>query len=302
MMKKGIYSLCMLFTILFVGCDSKEMLYSADSYVMFADSALVMPVTVDAERTFDVVVGTTQAMDYDRNYVVSVDVDHSNAIEGYHFDLLNKNVRIKAGERSGIVTMKGYFDHINRTDSLAVTLKLICDKDVKLNIYGDKTNVFLYKCYPFDIDDYIGDMRMTCTFPFSSDETKNFLVKSEKIDDHTMLIKAPFDDSYDLKVKFLTTENDPMNDEITVAEQEVFTDSGYGLIYAQSVVSNPSFYIAADRGVVLYLNMFLPKVGSFGTFLYIFKWLTPYEAEAEKNGFTPPYDIRTQPVGYSLKK
>lgn len=132
-----------------------------------------------------------------------------------------------------------------------------------------KTNVFLYKCYPFDIDDYIGDMRMTCTFPFSSDETKNFLVKSEKIDDHTMLIKAPFDDSYDLKVKFLTTENDPMNDEITVAEQEVFTDSGYGLIYAQSVVSNPSFYIAADRGVVLYLNMFLPKwVHSERFFIY----------------------------------
>ena len=41
-MKKSIYSLCVLFAILFVSCDSKEILYSGDSYVMFADSAMVM--------------------------------------------------------------------------------------------------------------------------------------------------------------------------------------------------------------------------------------------------------------------
>ena len=70
-MKKSIYSLCVLFAILFVSCDGKEILYSGDSYVMFADSAMVMPVTVNSERTFDIVVAATQAMDYDRNYVVS---------------------------------------------------------------------------------------------------------------------------------------------------------------------------------------------------------------------------------------
>ena len=196
-MKKSIYSLCTLFAILLVGCDSKEVLYSDASYVMFTDSVMVMPVTVNSERTFDVVVAATQAMDYDRNYVVSVDVDHTNAIEGYHFELLNKNVLIKSGERTGVVTMKGYFDNMNRTDSLAVTLKLINDKNETMSLYGNTTNIFLFKCYPFNINDYIGDMRMTCTFPFSED-SKSFLVKSEKIDDHTMLIKAPFDDSYDL--------------------------------------------------------------------------------------------------------
>lgn len=301
-MKKSIYSLCVLFAILFVGCDGKEVLYSDASYVMFADSALVMPVTVDAERTFDVVVAATQTADYDRNYVVSVDVDRTNAIEGYHFELLNKNVLIKSGERTGVVTMKGYFDNMNRTDSLAVTLKLLSDKAETFKLYGDKTNVLLYKCYPFRIEDYVGDMRLTCTFPFSSDESKNFLVKSEKIDDHTLLIKGPLDDSYDFRLKFLTTEDDPMNNEITMVEQEAFLDTGYGLIFAQTVPANPSFYIAADRGLVLYLNMFLPKVGAFGTYLYIFKWISPYEAEADKNGFTPPYDIKTQAVGYSLKK
>ena len=300
-MKKSIYSLCVLFAILFVSCDGKEILYSGDSYVMFADSAMVMPVTVNSERTFDIVVAATQAMDYDRNYVVSVDVDHTNAIEGYHFELLNKNVLIKSGERTGVVTMKGYFDNMNRTDSLAVTLKLINDKNETMSLYGNTTNIFLFKCYPFNINDYIGDMRMTCTFPFSED-SKSFLVKSEKIDDHTMLIKAPFDDSYDLKVKFNASDDEPMNEEVTVVEQEAFLDAGYGLVFAQSVASNPSFFIAADRGVVLYLNIFLPKVGSFGTYMYIFEWISPYEAEAEKNGITPPYDIKVQPTGYSLKK
>lgn len=301
MMKKGLYSLCLLLTILFVGCDRKEILYSGDSYVMFADSALVMPVTVDANKTFDVVIGTTLAADYDRNYVVSVDVEHSNAIEGYHFELLNKNVQIKAGERTGVVTMKGYFDNMNRTDSLAVTLKILSDKEEVMAVYGNKANILLYKCYPFNIDDYVGDMRMTCTFPFSN-ESKNILVKSEKIDDYTLLIKAPFDDNYDLKLKFLVSEDKPMDNEISVVEQEAFLDAGYGLVFAQSVASNPSFFIAADRGVVLYLNMFLPKVGAFGTYLYIFKWITPYEAEAEKNGITPPYDLRSQFKSYSFNK
>ncbi|MEG1685434.1 MAG: DUF4984 domain-containing protein [Bacteroides sp.] len=295
-MKKYIYnSLFILLATLLIGCQEKENFYSGNSYVMFSDSSLVMPVTATKESNFDIYVGATLAENYDRTYVVDVNIGRTNAIEGYHFDILSRNVTIKAGERAGKITLKGYFDHITRTDSLALTLKLINVKGEKFDIYGDEVNVHLYKCYPFNIDDYVGDMRMTATFPFSQ-EAKNYLVKSKKIDDHTLIIETPFDDSYDLKVKFLSSDDEPMNNEIKVVEQAVFQDASYGLVFAQTIDGDPSYYIAADRGLVLLLNMFLPKVGAFGNYLYAFKWITPYEAEAEKNDITTPYSISNSAV------
>ena len=303
-MKQHIYYLILLISVssLVVSCDSKEILYSDDAYTMFSDSILDMPVTVDENRIFDVDIASTKAVDYDRNYIVEVVYNKSNAIEGYHYDILNSNVTIKAGERSAKLQMKGYYNHIEENDSLAVTFRLISLRNDKWDLYPDEVNVGLIKCYPFNIDDYAGDVRMRCTFPFSESAT-TFLLKTEKKDANTLIVKAPFSDNYDMVLKIKPDPENPFNRDITVAEQPVFIVPTYGQVFVQSMAAVPSYYIVPEKALVLYLNVFLPKVGSFGAYYYILQWITPEEAEAEKNETGSPYFLRSASLsGYSLNK
>ena len=278
-----------LWLITLVACDNDKLYYSGPSYVMFADSLYDMPVTEDEDELFEISIGSTQTVDYDRHYIVDVDVKRTNAIEGYHFDVLSRNVTIKAGERSANVQLKGYYNHMNVDDSLAVTLQFLGNEDHFSTLYNDWANIRLHKCMPFDIDDYTGNMRVTCTFPFSTSSVTKFLVTTEKKNDSTLVVKSPFDDAHDLTLKFHTAKDNPFDTTIDMVEQIAFTDSYYGEVAMSTIEGVDSYYLPSDRAFVLILNVFIPKVGSFGNYYYIFEWVTPEQAEAEKNGITNPY-------------
>lgn len=270
-------------------CDNEKVYYTGPDYVMFADSLLDMPVTEDEELLFEVTIGATQTSDIDRNYIVDVDMKRTNAIEGYHFDILSRNVTIKAGERSGKVILKGFYHHMNVEDSLAVTLRILNSGESSSELYNDWANVRLHKCMPFNIDDYTGNMRMTCTFPFSTSSVTSFLVTTEKKNDSTLIVKSPFDDSHDLTLKFHTASNNPFDTTIDMTEQIAFTDSYYGEVAMNTIDGVDSYYLPAERAFVLILDVFIPKIGSFGTYYYIFEWVSPEQAEAEKNGISNPF-------------
>lgn len=283
-------SLCCLSAV-FSGCDSNDnkVYYDGPNYVLFPDTLMDMPVTEDANRRFEVSVATTQTADVDRNYIVDVDPACTNAIEGYHFDLLSRNVTIKAGERTGKVLLKGYYGHMGVNDSLAVTLKLVGAENEVSPIYKDRTNIRIYKCMPFRIDDYVGDVRVSATFPFSTQQITQYLVKTEKKDERTLLVKAPFDESHDLTLKFHPNDEDPFDNDIDMVEQTAFIDANYGEVAMRTIAGIPSYYIPSERAFVLYLESFIPLIGSFGAYYYIFEWVTPEQAEAEKNGLASPY-------------
>lgn len=287
---------CSLFIFLlaaFCGCDSDDnkVYYEGPNYVLFADSLMDMPVTEDENRLFDVYVGTTQASDVDRNYIVDVEPSKTNAIEGYHFELLSRNVTIKAGERTAQVQLKGYYNRMNVDDSLAVTLKLVGAETETSSIYKDETNIRLYKCMPLRIDDYVGDVRVSATFPFSTSQVTQYLIKTEKKDEQTLILKSPFDGSHDLVLKFHPNDEDPFDNDIDMTEQIAFIDANYGEIAMRTVSNAPSYYLPSERAFVLYLESFMPLIGSFGAYYYIFEWITPEQAEAEKNGLTSPYSL-----------
>ncbi len=297
-MKKHISHITLLCCLLasFCGCDSDNIYYEGPDFVLFSDSAMNMPVTEDEGRLFDVYIATTQAADIDRNYIVDVDLSRTNAIEGYHFELLSRNVTIKAGERSGRVSLKGYYGHMNVNDSLAVTLKLIGAEGKISPIYKDYANIRLYKCMPFNIDDYVGDVRVSATFPFSTSQITKFITKTEKKDENTLIVKAPFDSTHDLTLKFHSNRIDPFDNDIDMVEQTAFTDATYGEVAMRTLPSVPSYYLPEDRAFVLYLEAFIPLIGSFGAYYYIFEWITPEQAEAEKNGQNSPYTIQHSPL------
>ena len=285
-LRKIFVALCLL---TLVACDNDKLYYSGPNYVMFADSLYDMPVTEDEDLLFEIPIASTQTSDYDRNYIIDIDMKRTNAIEGYHFDILSRNVTIKAGERSAKVLLKGYYNHMNVSDSLAVTLHFVGNEDHFSTLYDDWANIRLHKCMPFDIDDYTGNMRLTCTFPFSTSQVTKFLVTTEKKNDSTLIVKSPFDDTHDLTLKFHTAKNDPFDTTIDMVEQIAFTDSYYGEVAMSTIDGVDSYYLPSDRAFVLILNVFIPKVGFFGNYYYIFEWVTPEQAEAEKNGITNPY-------------
>lgn len=285
-LRKIFVALCLL---TLVACDNDKLYYSGPNYVMFADSLYDMPVTEDEDLLFEIPIASTQTSDYDRNYIIDIDMKRTNAIEGYHFDILSRNVTIKAGERSAKVLLKGYYNHVNVSDSLAITLQFLGNEDHFSALYNDWTNIRLHKCMPFDIDDYTGNMRVTCTFPFSTSSVTKFLVTTEKKNDSTLVVKSPFDDAHDLTLKFHTAKDNPFDTTIDMVEQIAFTDSYYGEVAMSTIEGVDSYYLPSDRAFVLILNVFIPKVGSFGNYYYIFEWVTPEQAEAEKNGITNPY-------------
>lgn len=276
--------------LLMTACSSElpETHYSGKDFVQFSDSLYSMPVTED-EEIFEVPVVMSKAADVDRHVIVDVDLKHTNATEGYHFTIENRNLTIPAGQTKATLRIKGNYANLNAKDSLALTLRILNYEDQQLDMYAKTANVRLYKITPFCIDDYVGDMLLTCTFPFSTSQTTTFLTKSEKVNDSTLTVIAPFDDSRNLTLRFHTGKDNPFDRNIDMRTQVAFTDVNYGKVSMSTVEGAPSYYIPENRAFVLYLLAELEHIGAFGAYYYIFQWITPDEAIARRNGLPTLY-------------
>ena len=271
--------------LLIVACESEDKMYEGKNYVMFSDSIYTMPVMVD-DQEFEVPVAATTTASYDRNYAVEILHEKSTAVRGVHFDFVegSNNITIKAGERVGMVRIKPIYSHMERNDSLVISLRLLEPAEEQLAIYGNTTRIDMVKCYPFDMNDFIfpgGNMYMLASFPFSSD-TQQIRVNGEVKDDHTFILKDAFSDIYPLRLEF--DDSDPLDYTIRVPEQPAFKDSSYGTVYVRSVDMYPSYFVVPDHFFVLYLEVYIPQLGSFGVYQYIFKCITQNEADDMDNG------------------
>lgn len=271
--------------LLMVACESEDKMYEGKNYVMFSDSIYTMPVMVD-DQEFEVPVAATTTASYDRNYAVEILHEKSTAVRGVHFDFVegSNNITIKAGERVGMVRIKPIYSHMERNDSLVISLRLLEPAEEQLAIYGNTTRIDMVKCYPFDMNDFIfpgGNMYMLASFPFSND-TQQIRVNGEVKDDHTFILKDAFSDIYPLRLEF--DDSDPLDYTIRVPEQPAFKDSGYGTVYVRSVDMYPSYFVVPDHFFVLYLEVYIPQLGSFGVYQYIFKCITQNEADDMDNG------------------
>lgn len=293
-MKNILYSIVALTLVagayLASSCSSEipDIHYDGKEFVQFSDSIYDVPVT-QKEEVFEIPVVFSTKVDVDRHIIVDIDKAKSNATEGFHFTLESRNLTIPAGENTAKVRVKGVYENMNPNDSLAFTLRIINHEGEQMDIYSRTATVHLTKLLPFNIDDYVGDMLMTCTFPFSTSNTTTVLIESQKVDDHTLRIVAPFDDVRDLTIKFHEDSENPFDRNIDVKSQIAFTDVNYGPVSMSSIEGYPSYYIPQDRAFVLYMIAELEHVGSFGAFYYIFRWITPDEAIARRNGLPTLY-------------
>ena len=234
--------------VIMVACQSDEgITYSGPEYVMFSDTVYTMPVQ-DKEETFSVPVAATTTADYDRNYAVEIVNEKSTAVRGLHFDFVDNsnNITIKAGERVANVSLKGHYTNIAREDSLVVSLRLVEPKAQEWNLYGNTTRVDLVKCPPFKMN----------MFGESSSE----------------------------KIRIIFDEKDPLDLRITVPEQAAFRESNYGYVWVRSVEQYPSYFNTFDNFFVLILEAYVPQIGSFGVYQYIFECIDADEEADNNNG------------------
>ena len=293
---KKILTLLLAFPVVatfMTGCQSEDIVYSGPEYVMFSDSIYTMPVLDAEDATFSVPVAATTTVGYDRNYAVEIVNGKSTAVRGFHFDFVetSNNIVIKAGERVANVQLKGHYANVGREDSLKLCLRLVEPQSQKWELYGNETQVDFIKCHPFKMNDFLrikndadeANFMMYATFPFDTNMV-TLTAKGVKKDDKTLMLTDMFGNSGVGDIRLIFDDSDPLDLQITVPEQPAFRESTYGTVWLRSVAQYPSYFNTFDNFFVLILEVYVPQIGSFGVYQYIFRALSTDESENNNNG------------------
>lgn len=266
--------------------DADRTTYDGPEYVMFSDTLSYFPVQ-NSDDWYDVHIASTVACNYDRTFGVEVDDKASNAVENKHYRFESNTVTIKAGERSANLKMKGIYENIGNTDSLAVTLRLVSKEDLQWGLYGNKTRVQMMKICPFDLNVFTGYCKLTSTY-FSAYMTGTSLrvLKSDIVagEESTIAIHDLFYTGYDMKIKF--DREDPLEPLIEWEDQILgSTAEAFGTIYGNGklMVTQPtvytSYYNVCQKFVFQYITIYVKEVGTVGTYVNILEWISNEEAQ-----------------------
>ena len=268
------------------GCNSDKATYNGPEYVMFSDSLSYYPVQ-NSENWFNVPVASTVATDYDRTFAVEVDDKRSNAVERKHYIIESNTVTIKAGERVANLRMKGFYENIGKTDSLAVTFRLLAKEDSKWKLYGTTTRVEMMKSCPFDINVFKGYCLLQSSF------FKQYMPGVERrllktvVDDkepNTIVLKDFYYAGYNLKLKF--DPSNPMKPFVEMDDQmlgttaEAFgTTYGNGKLMVGQATAAVSYYNVCQSFALLFITIYVDNVGVVGTYINMMEWISDEEAE-----------------------
>lgn len=282
----GVYALISALLCL-SACEEDRVVYSGPDNVVFSDSLMMFAVQ-NSTDFFNVYVSTTQAADRDRTFGVEVVTKESNAIEGKHYDIESNSVTIKAGERTGSLRIRSYFDNFEDTDSIGITLRLVNQENI-WNMYGDKARVLLQKVCPFDRNVFTGYCRINSTyFKEYMMGTEYRLIKTiaDPDDANGIILQNFLYNGYDVKVKCST--KDPLMPLLTMEEQmltttgEAFSGSIWGddILRMEFSPNNPSYFNVCQHFMVQYMILYIKDVDTVGIFGNALEWIS--QAEAKK--------------------
>lgn len=289
-MKKIMTKLCSAAALLLAvaACDAEYTTYGGPDYVMFSDTMYVFPVQ-NSEEYFEIPIAATQTCDYDRTVAVEIVEQATNAIEGRHFALEQNSVTIKAGERVGLLRMRGFHENIDVYDSLGVTLNLLIDKESEWSLYGTRAQVELRKACTFDINAFTGYCVVSSTYIMNYMNVDMRLIRSE-VDperENTIIMRNYFYDGYDLRIEFQTDDIlNPlikMDDQKFAATAEAFgTIYGDGYIMARGAPEYTSYYSSCEKFIFQYMTLYVPGMAEgsnvVGTFINAVEWISDDEA------------------------
>lgn len=272
--------------LLTLGCKREKPLYNGPDYIMFCTENQRFGV-VNNEDWFDVVVSATRPAERDRYIGVEILPLESNAIEGLHYELESNTLCIKAGEMTTAVRIKGLADNIYINEELNITLSLVLDDDNIWKEYGTKTSVTLQRCCEFDINTFTGYAVLTSTWCMQYMNVESRLVKShvDTQEEGVIVIEDMFYEDYDIRIKLHS--EDILNPIANLCGEQVVGSTGeaFGTIYGSGelLLTEPigytSYYGTCEKFLVLYSLIYVEEVGTVGTYVNIFEWVSDDEAE-----------------------
>lgn len=275
----------LLVALLCIGCQVDRPLYDGPDYIMFSAESHDLGI-LDSEEWFEIPVSATRTTNYERTIGVEIVDRESNAIEGLHYALESNTLRIKAGELATAVRIKGNPENISLTDSLGITLRLVLNEENVWEQYGTDTQVHLHKCCPVDMNLFTGYCKITSTWLMQYVGVDARLVTTELASDeqNTVIIKDLFYDGYDMRVKFHTddrlnpyVEYEPMM--IGTTGEAFGTIYGNGKLMMMQPMGYTSYFSSCEKFMVQYATIYVDEVGTVGTYVHIFEWISNDEAE-----------------------
>lgn len=273
----------MVFALL--ACNTERTTYNETNFILFSAEEHTLGV-IDNEEWFEIPITATRTADYNRNVGVEIIASESSAIEGLHFIVESNTVTIPAGKLTTALRIKGMAENIPIDVQPKIILNLVINEEETWDVYGTRCEVTLQRCCPFDINNFAGYAKITSTWLMQYMNTDSRLVETE-VDaaTNTLTIKSMFYEGYDIKISL--DDSDPLAPRVIIPEEQVLGSTGeaFGTIYGNGklMMSEPtgytSYYGTCENFMVLYSMMYVDNVGTVGTFVTIFEWISKEEAE-----------------------
>lgn len=266
-------------------CEADRQTYEGPDYVMFSAESHDLGI-LDSEEWFEIPISATRTAEHDRLIGVEIVASSSNAIEGLHYILEASTVKIPAGELTTAARIKGIPQNIDVADELSITLRLVIDEELVWETYGTDTVVHLHKCCPLDMDLFTGYAKITSTWIMQYMNAESRLVRTvrDEQDENTIIVKDMFYDGYDIRLRLL--DDDRLMPFVEMEQQTVgSTGEAFGTIYGNgklemaTATGYTSYYSPCEMFLMQYVTLFVEEVGTVGTYLNIFEWISDDEAE-----------------------
>ena len=273
---KHIVAICIAFALSACRAD-----YTVDvnpDIVMFSSESYTLGV-VDSEEWLEIPISATKAVDYDRNIGVEVLWSESSAVEGLHYVVESHTLTIPKGELTTALRIRGIAENIAVGEEFTICFNLVLDDENVSDIYGTRSEVKLQRCCKFDINNFVGYAKITSTWTMQYMNSDARLVRTELgKKENSIVVKDMFYEGYDIEVLF--DDSDPIEPRVILPEAQVVGSTGeaFGTIYGDGklLMSEPG---ACETFMVVYSFMYVENVGTVGTYVNIFEWISDDEAE-----------------------
>lgn len=278
---KHIIIICIVLTL--SACKSDYTVHVSPDIIMFSSESYTLGV-VDSQEWHEIPISASDVADYDRNIGVEVVSVESSAVEGLHYVVESNTLTIPKGKLTAALRIRGIADNINVGENLVIVLNLVLDEANTSEIYGTRSEVTLQRCCAFDINNFVGYAKVTSTWTMQYMNSDARLVRTVLGDEpNSILIEDMFYDGYDIEVKF--DDSNILEPRVTMDDDQVVGSTGeaFGTIYGDGklLMREPtgysSYFGACENFMVLYTMMHVSNVGTVGTYVNIFEWITKDE-------------------------
>lgn len=287
---KHILAICVALAL--TACRANYTVDANSNIVMFSSESYTLGV-IDSEEWLEIPISATEAVNYDRNIGVEVIWSESSAIEGLHYVVESNTLTIPKGKLTTAFRIRGLVENIAIGEELTISLNLVLDEDNISDLYDTHCEVNLQRCCKFDINNFVGNAKITSTWTMQYMNSDARLVETVLgNEENSIVVKNMFYEGYDIEIKF--DDSNPLEPRVILPEVQVLGSTGeaFGTIYGDGklLMSEPmgytSYFGACENFMVLYTMMYVDNVGTVGTFVNIFEWISEDEAERiRREGF-----------------